>query len=282
MPFPASEIFAWLERGLMPLVYANTQFVAVSNDTRAEMESYNMSALPVQVVYNGVDASLVAGEKSPTPTVLYFGRLKAYKRVDLLIEAFSRVLRAVPHAVLRIAGAGDAEPGLRDAAARYGIVERVIFEGYVSEQRKRELLQQAWVLANPSSMEGWGISVIEANACATPAVAFRVPGLREAIRDGETGLLADEDGDLAAPITAILTDAGVRERLGRNALAHAQTLSWRASAECFYDIMLRTIAGDSYSIVRTNGHWVVVRGCNVLDDLPATPLTPILAGQRAE
>jgi len=74
-----------------------------------------------------------------------------------------------------------------------------------------------WAFCNPSEMEGWGISIIEANACATPAVAFAVPGLREAILDGESGMLVPEGGELAKPIVRLLTDAPWRLRLEEGA-----------------------------------------------------------------
>ena len=92
-------------------------------------------------------------------------------------------------------------------------LDRVEFTGFVSEERKVDLLQEMWVKVNPSFKEGWGLTVVEANACGTPVVASDVPGLRDAIRDGETGLLYPY-GNLAAlaeRVARMLRDEPLRE-----------------------------------------------------------------------
>ncbi len=114
------------------------------------------------------------------PTVLYLGRLRRYKRLRTLIDAFAVARASIPDARLIVAGDGDD----RGALERY-VAERAIggvsFLGFVSEDRKRELLQQAWLLGMPSSKEGWGIVVIEANACAYAGGRFPRAGLRDCI-----------------------------------------------------------------------------------------------------
>ena len=172
---------AWCEEKLVPLVYRNVHFVTISDDTREEMRRVGIGDAGTGLVRCGVDGSLVPGEKASLPTVLYLGRLKAYKRVDRLIEAFAAVRERVPSAVLQIAGTGDALAGLRDLVSRLHLDGAVIFEGFVDDDRKRKLLASAWVTVSLSEMEGWGITAIEGNACGTPAIAYDVPGLREAI-----------------------------------------------------------------------------------------------------
>jgi len=104
----------------------------------------------------------------------------------------------------------------------------------VSEERKLELYRQAWAVVFPSPKEGWGITNLEAAGCGTPAVASNSPGLRESVRDGETGILVPhaDAAALEAALRAIATDAPLRARLGAGARAFAQSLSWeRAAAE---------------------------------------------------
>src|SRR5204863_6777869 len=74
-------------------------------------------------------------------------------------------------------------------AASLGIAGGVRFLGFVAEEEKRRRLRRAWALLFPSPKEGWGISNVEAAACGTPALASDSPGLRESVRDGETGFL---------------------------------------------------------------------------------------------
>lgn len=237
------------EHTIVPLVYRNVPFVTVSEDTRAEMNAIGMSKRPVSIVYNGVDDGLAPGTKAPVPAVLYLGRLMPYKRVDRLIEAFAKVRESVPEAQLAIAGDGPARQALERRVEQLGLTSSVTFEGFVSDTCKRELLQRAWTLVNPSEIEGWGVSVIEANACGTTAIAFDVPGLRESIRNDETGLVVAKDGDLAASIISLLRDVALRERLERGAIAWARNFSWDRSADEMLREMSKAIVGFDFSAV---------------------------------
>jgi glycosyltransferase involved in cell wall biosynthesis len=270
MPWPVHHVFSWVEAWLMPRVYRNTQFIAVSSDTRAEMLEVGFADCNIDVIRNGVDQQLVPGAKASTPLVLYLGRLKAYKRVHLLVHAMERVRAVYPTAKLFIAGDGDESNALQQLVANKKLKDCVSFEGFISEDRKRELLQKSWLLVNPSEMEGWGISVIEANACGTPALAYRVPGLREAVIDGFNGLLVPEGSDLAAPILRVLSDANLRGELCRGAVLRAAQFSWHATAERFLDMIMRNVAGDSFSMVRVSDHWRVIPGTGVQHDAAAS------------
>lgn len=249
------SVLVWCEQTFVPRVYRNVHFVTISEDTRDEMRRVGIGDPSAGLVRCGVDASLVPGKKADVPTVLYFGRIKAYKRVHRLIEAFARVRAALPSALLRIAGTGDALPALRDLVRTLGLQDAVIFEGFVDDDRKRELLQRAWVSASLSEIEGWGISVIEANACGTPAIVYDVPGLREAIVHQESGLIVPEGGDVAAAILAVLQNDVLRARLERGALLRAAKFSWdEAAREMLFEIM-RAIAGLEFRAVDLNNRW---------------------------
>ena len=186
---------------------------------------------------SGIDASLAPGTKAERPTVLYLGRLKAYKRVDVLLRAFPAIRSIVPGAELVIAGSGDRDASLRALAQQLGIAESVRFEGSVSDDRKRALMQAAWVFAMPSEMEGWGLTIVEANACGTPCVGFAVPGVGESIVDGVSGVLVDEGTAMAPAIARILADESLRARLAEGAVRHARAFSWDATVDAFRDVM---------------------------------------------
>ena len=74
------------------------------------------------------------------------------------------------------------------------------------------------------------MTLTEAAACGTPAVATRIPGHLDAVDDGRSGLLADDEAQLADGIAAIATDAALRERLRTGALAHAERFAWTSTA----------------------------------------------------
>ncbi len=240
LPFPISKIFVWLELRAMPYVYRRARFVTISETTRDEMARYRISARAVPIVYVGVSADLVPAAKSPRPTILYLGRLKEYKRIDVLISALPLILARVPAAKLVIAGDGDQRAPLTRLAAELGVSQHVEFAGYIDEPTKARLLAEAWVFANASSMEGWGISVIEANACGTPSVVADSPGLSVAVTDGVTGLVASPE-TMGERIATLLEDRPQRERLAGNALARSNAFSWDHSAAAMLDLIYEEI-----------------------------------------
>lgn len=247
----AAAALAVLEERILPLVYKRVPFVAISESTAGAIAAKKLTRQPVEVVVSGVDANLRPGPKAIEPTLLYLGRLKRFKRVDLLIRSIAQLRHAVPDLKLRIAGSGDDEQRLRDIVSSLDLSACVSFEGRVSEARKTELLQSAWALVLPSVMEGWGIVVIEANACGTPAVGFDVPGLSETIRDGHTGFLIPEGSDLATPLLRLLTDHDLRLELGKNALRYAADYSWDASAKKMLSILVRLAADSPASLIKS-------------------------------
>jgi glycosyltransferase involved in cell wall biosynthesis len=153
-----------------------------------------------------------------------------YKRVSLLIEFMMPILEEYPDAVLHVAGAGSTQEELQRMVEERDLGEHVILHGYVSEQDKVRLLQQAWVFMTPSMKEGWGLVVIEANACGTPVVAFNVPGLRDAVYNEHAGILANSRKEFLAGVLSLLGDEARRDRMSRSAAAYAQGFNWRTTA----------------------------------------------------
>src|SRR6185436_5924774 len=110
---------------------------------------------------------------------------------------------------------------------------RVRFLGRISEPEKLALLRRAWGLVFASPKEGWGITNLEAAACATPVVASNSPGIRESVRNGETGYLVPH-GDVAAMAAAIDRLAGSRAlvaELGARARVFAAGFTWDGAAD---------------------------------------------------
>ncbi len=232
-----------IERYVVPLMYRRVHFISSSRSTVENMRNllFHGSKLRISVAYNGIDHDFykAGAGKRERPTVLYLGRVKKYKRVPLLISMMKSVREQVKDAELLIAGGGDAVTDSRGAIERMGAGDYIRYLGFVSEEEKLRLFQEAWVQATASLVEGWGLTVVEANACGTPAVSFRVPGLRESIIDGETGRLADGEEEFVSHLVDILTDAGLRRRLTRGAEEWARRFDWdRTAAETLEVIRL--------------------------------------------
>jgi glycosyltransferase involved in cell wall biosynthesis len=221
-------------------------FFVVSPSTRDEFLVHGFSPDQLDLAYNCVDAAryrLTGVRKSETPLVGYFGRLKRYKCIDQLILALPEVRQRIPDVHAIIVGDGDDRGRLETLAQTAGVGDIVKFEGFVSEERKVELLQRMWVKVSTSAKEGWGLTVVEANACGTPVVASNVPGLRDAVRENETGLLytLGDIGELANKIVQVLSDSDLREKLRTAALAWAQSFSWDETAARVAERLRRSI-----------------------------------------
>jgi glycosyltransferase involved in cell wall biosynthesis len=244
-PFPVAAATVLLERPI-PWVYRRTPTIAVSESTKEDLVRRGLRPDLITVIPNGIDVEFFtpdATARAERPTLAFLGRLKAYKRVDLVIDALQRLVAEGLDVELLVAGEGDQEGALRARAERRGLRDRVTLLGFLDEPAKRDLLRRAWLHVLTSSKEGWGISNLEAAACGTPSVVSDAPGLRESVRDGRTGILVPHGdvGALAEAIGGLLRDAELRERLGRQARAFAEGYSWQASADAFEAYLLRLV-----------------------------------------
>jgi glycosyltransferase involved in cell wall biosynthesis len=233
-PFPISYIgYHFLEdRWLRNYVDAPT--VTVSESTRQDL--LDLGFKKVFVVPEGLNFTPLSEipEKEEYPVVVYAGRLKRAKRPDHAVKAFRIMREKFPNAELWIIGDGPFRNGLERMAGN-----GVKFFGRLPDKQRRNLLARAWVLVNPSVREGWGLNVIEANALGTPCVAYDVAGLRDSVRNGETGLLVPNGNveAFAKAIIKVLLDDKLREKLSRNAIEWAKQFNWEKTAEEFLKIV---------------------------------------------
>lgn len=227
----------WLLERTVPPLYRRRPVQAVSDSTARDLVQRGFDPGRITVIENGVDLTLYSPDASDpryeAPTILYLGRLRKYKRVDLVVRAVARLIGAGVAARLIIAGQGDARPGLERLCQDLGIAGSVEFTGFVSEATKRVLFRRSWVHVLASPNEGWGISNMEAAASGTATVASDAPGLRDSVRHGVTGFLVPHGdvGALADRLREVLQDPGLRDRLGRAAREFAEGFSWDRSAD---------------------------------------------------
>ncbi len=229
LPRVVADLAVWVECKLVPFVYRMTRFVTISDSTKQDLRRLGISKLPIAMIHSGVSAEHVPGTESDVPTIAYVGRIRRYKQIRKLLDAFAVVKTRVPGARLVIAGAGDDLANL-EAETRARDLRDVHFLGRVDEATKIRLMQEAWVFGMPSQIEGWGIVVVEAAACGTPAVAYDVNGLRDCIVDGSTGYLARSDEEFASRILSLLEDREQRRRMGRAAAEWSRRFSWERTA----------------------------------------------------
>ncbi len=234
---------------LLPRIYKNVRFAAVSESTKAELVGKGLQVGNITVIPNCINQAQfpfsVMEKPADAPIITYFGRLKRYKSVHHLLEAFALVKDEFPQARLRIMGKGDAEAELRELSQTLGLKGNTVeFLGFVPEERKAALLGESACVVNPSMKEGWGIINIEANACGVPVIAADVPGLRDAVKHNHSGLLYEYGnvGALANALRRILADAPLRECLQQGAITFARQFDWDNSAEAMIREMERCIS----------------------------------------
>lgn len=234
---PVMAAGTWALERPLARVYRDIPVQAISGSTADDLVRRGFRRERIVIIPNGVDLDFyrpdAASPRFPHPTLLYLGRLKRYKRIDLVLRAVSRLRSRDIPVRLVVAGTGDAEASLRKLATRLGIDDAVEFRGFVDEDEKRQLFRRAWIHVLTSEKEGWGITNLEAAACGTPTVASDSPGLRDSVRDGRTGLLV-RHGDieaLADAVARLVKDAALRQWLGEQARVFAVDFSWERTAD---------------------------------------------------
>lgn len=237
-----AAIYVWGAELLAMPLYRRTQFAAVSLSTKRELEEHGIPGDRIHLVYNAVDHGVfrpAAHSKRNGRTIGYLGRIKTYKSVDHLLRAFAIVRRDLPEIRLVVVGDGDAKPALERLADTLGIRGAVEFTGFVSAEEKVRRLQEMDLAVNPSAKEGWGLTVVEANACGVPVIASDVPGLKDSVVDGTTGLLYPYGNidRLAALMRRMLGDPAERSRMAAESVRWAETFTWDASADAMLAVI---------------------------------------------
>jgi len=231
-PLPLAAA-VWLSERPLGALYRNVPFQAVSVSTADDLVARGIPRGSIRIIYNGVDSARLTpdpSERSANPLFVYLGRLKKYKRVDVVIRAFSGL--NVPNATLEIAGTGDYRAPLERLVTSLDLSDRVKFLGFIPEEEKVHLLRRAWASTLASPKEGWGISNLEAAACATPVIAADSPGIRESVIDGETGFLVPQDDPpaMTAAMRGLVESPALVSSLGAAGRHFAEAFTWDRAA----------------------------------------------------
>lgn len=178
------------------------------------------------------------------PVILTLARLEPRKGVDMTLRALPALAPRHPGLVYVVAGGGDDRGRLEALAAEIGVTARVRFAGRVDDDLRAALLARADVFAMPvrregASVEGFGLTYVEAAWYGAPAVAGREGGAANAVLDGETGLLCDgaDPAAVAAALGRLLDDEELRRRLGTAAQARARGFTWGARIGAYLGVL---------------------------------------------
>ncbi|MBI1863721.1 glycosyltransferase [Candidatus Woesebacteria bacterium] len=250
--FPLSTLASVMEKNLMPLVYRNTQFVTISASSKNDLLNANLTKNEnISIVNPGITSKLYKKvPKTKYPSFSYVGRLQHYKNIDIALKAFAKVVKIHKDAEFAIVGEGEQGQYLKNITHNLGLSENVFFLGKVSEEEKARVFGRTWASIQPSSFEGWGITVIEANAAGTPVIASKVNGLKDSVVDGITGLLVPEKDikALAYAMNSIIEDKSLRNYLSKEALKWSKQFSWEKTSKQFLKIINENYSDDTTKI----------------------------------
>ena len=238
---PVAKLGWGLEWIGLRFVHRRSTIITVSPSTTKDLAELGIATERIRIVENGVDVDVDVdgseGSRAPEPTFLALGRLVVYKRIDLLLDTWEQV-RPVTGGRLLIVGEGP-----EGAALEARRVPGVEFLGFVDEAEKRRLLREAWFLVHAASHEGWGVVLMEGASCRAPSLAFDVPGVRDCVIDGQTGVLAADRAQFAEEWIALAGDAERRETLGKAAYEWALEHSWEKNIEAFLELAEEAVGG---------------------------------------
>ncbi|MGW6022991.1 glycosyltransferase family 4 protein [Streptomyces sp. NPDC055099] len=232
---PAARLGRRLEHWSLSGAQRGNLLVAVSPSTATALRAIGVDRERIRIVHNGVEEPGPLHPRSDEPMFLAMGRLVEYKRIDLLLRLWERV-RPVTGGRLVIVGDGPERARLEQIAG-----PGVEFKGHVSEAEKHRLLCEAWMLLHPSAVEGWGLVITEAATRSTPAIGFDVPGVRDSIEDGVTGLLARGESSFAAAWCTLALSTERRETFGKAAGERATSYRWANSVREFQAVASEAI-----------------------------------------
>lgn len=217
--------------------YRDIPTVTISESTRKDLVVLGfrkVSIVPVGINFKPLES---LPEKEKNPTFIFVGRLKKAKLPDHAITTFKIIKEKIPDAKLWVVGEGYYRRELEKIAD-----SSVKFFGAVEHEKKLELMSRAHAILVPGVREGWGLVVTEANAMGIPAIGYNIPGLRDAIRDCEVGLLCESKPEvMAEKAIELLQDETLLEKLSRNALEWSRNFSWDKSAEEFLKLIERIV-----------------------------------------
>ena len=229
------------------------RLIAVSAHTAAE--TTRLLGVPserIDVVYHGVDPAfhpLPADEVAvfrqrqglPERFVLCVGTLEPRKNQTRLVEAFARIHDGQVKLVL-VGGKGWLYDELFTRVEALGLSKEIIFPGYVMNDELPLWYNAATILAYPSLYEGFGMPVLEAQACGTPVLTSNVSSLPEAAGDAASMVDPYDVEALAAELDRLLTDKPLRHELRKRGLAHASQFTWPLMAQETADVYRRALA----------------------------------------
>ena len=246
LPGPLAGLGRFFERKIFPSFYRSTPIVTLSDSSRSELSSVlGLRERNIHVVEPGVSPSFQPSlNKSEFPLVVIAGRLSPYKQIDRVINVINKVRATVPEARLEIIGEGPDEARIRNVISSLPDGSWVSLRGRVSENELVDAYQRAWVAASASRSEGWGMTLTEAARCGTASVASNIPGHVDAVSNGVSGYLFDNDDEFEKHLVSLLSSLDNAISLGESASEWSSRFTWEKAATESFRVLASTKQTD--------------------------------------
>lgn len=241
LPWPINwivGIIGYLGEPLLFLFYHNITFMTGSDSAKENISKMGISKKNIAVILHGVivKTPIPFPKKEKTATVMYLGVLSKDKGIEDALKCFAALQKRHKAFKFWVTGRVEAQNynnRIKNLVVKFNLGKNTKFYGFVSQEKKFELLARAHILINPSVREGWGLVNIEANSVGTPVVAYKSLGLVDSVKNGLSGLLCREDTpeNLAENVRKLLKDRSLYARLQRGAKKWASKFSWGKSTK---------------------------------------------------
>jgi glycosyltransferase involved in cell wall biosynthesis len=239
MPPIVSHAFHLLEP-LYIRALKNQPAITVSDSTKNDLVRYGHSPKHISIISEGLTSAPVESlnliRKYDPPTLLIHGSMRAMKRTIEGIKAFEIAKESIPELALKISGSSSGAYGEKVLAyiQQSSRKDSIEYVGRTTDEQKEKLMQQCHAILVTSVREGWGLIVTEANSQGCPAVVYDVPGLRDSVRNGETGIVTHtKPTSLAAGIIDLLSDEKRYNTLQRSGYEWSKFITFEKSYKDF-------------------------------------------------
>ena len=246
-PIGLAQLGYCIERFAIRHIYRSTPLVTLSPSSAEEIVKC-MKIKPEQLRVGpvGIDSDFIPDTTSgetEIPLVVAGGRFMPPKGFDRIPAILSSVKKKIPALQAVIFGDGPEKSRIESQIQKHSAEDWITLPGFISRENQVSLYQKAKLLIAPSRREGWNMTITEAAACGTPAVATKIPGHLDAVMNQQTGYLVENDYEMAEAIIAGLSDESKRIEMRKNSLENAQKFRWEHTAA----IILNALCDDAES-----------------------------------
>ncbi len=223
-PFPLGIIGYLLESFYLKL-YTKIPTLTVSKSSKEDLNK--LGFMDVKIIREGLEIKPKIPKTQKKDQIIFLGRLVKAKGPKDAIVTFAKIQKVLPDYKMFVIGLGNDMKKLKKLVKSLSLSQKVKFTGYVDDKTKIQLLKESKIILIPSVREGWGLVATEAMSQSCVPVAYNVPGLKDAIKNNQTGILtAPNPSSITISAIKLLQDAKLISKLAQNGHRYSQKFSW--------------------------------------------------------